>query len=628
MNRSTVSLCMIVKNEALFIEKCLQSAKDQVDEIIIVDTGSTDETIAIAEQYGARVYHYQWENDFALGRNFSLEQASCQYILVLDADEYLDEGSHIQEILQSQKKGYSIRVRNQLEDGLVKTTSILRIFQSNPAIRFTGQIHEQILLDSSEIEETGFLIHHVGYRKDVYSLKNKAERNIRILLDAVDKSPSPFSYYNVGKQYLVDGEDELALEFLDKARNDLNNQNNADVLAMEIDYNLADCYYRLEKPEKGIQVLNHTISNWPKYTDLYFMQARLFEQMGYWKDAEQYYKKCISLGDMDSAVAREGVGGYLAHFLLSRLYENQGNIQEALEHSFHALNLKQGFSYSLENYLSLAQKAGVSAEVQKECLSFSYPVKTVDNLTTLVGLLYKFRHPLLHETITEYGFHNDITVTACGLQYSKRYEEARSVWHEVNIIHKNNLEDVMLLSLLTNDEEMVKKISTVQNLTDQDEETINSIIKRESISHERFNSFIGKILLKLCERCIRLDEFDCFEYMSGLIRSCELDIQYQLALILDQSGFRDVAFDLMVSVFENYERSTAIDQFVGRRCLERGYREDAKQIFLQLVNTSPSYDVYLSLYEVLLLEEDQSQVTALLKEMKQRFPLSVWMQSL
>ncbi|WP_079914261.1 glycosyltransferase [Paenibacillus sp. 32352] len=626
--KNTVSLCMIVKNEALFIERCLKSVKDEVDEIIIVDTGSTDDTIALAERFGARIYHFPWKNDFASARNYSLQQATCPYILVLDADEYLDESSHIQDILHSQKKGYSIRVRNQLEDGMVKTTSILRVFQSSPSIRFTGQIHEQIMLDSSEIEETGFLIHHVGYRKDVYALKNKAERNIRILLEEVASSPSAYAYYNVGKQYLVDGENELALEFLIKARNEMSYQESIDVLGMEIDYNLADCYYRLHQPEYGIPVLNRTIQQWPEYTDLYFMQARLFEQMGYWKDAEQYFKKCISLGDMDGEVAREGVGGYLAHFLLSRLYESQGNLQGALEHAFHALHLKKDYMPCLENYISLAQKAGVAFEVQKECLNFCYPVKKVDELTTLIGLLYKYRHPLLQEYITQYGIHNDIALTACGLQYSGQYEEARLKWCEVDGLHKNNLEDVILLSLLIDGERMMEKIRTIPLLTEQQIKTIISVIKKENLSQDRVDAFLGQVLLTLCERCIRLGEFDCFEYVSGLIRSCGLDIQYQLALLLDQSGFKDVAFDFMVSVFESQERTAEIEQFVGSRCLERGYREDAKHIFLQLAHTAPSYDVYLSLYELLLLEEAPSQARELLSDMKNRFPLSAVIQSL
>ena len=84
---STISLCMMVKNEEEFLPRCLESVKDVVDEIVIVDTGSTDRTVEIAESYGARVYHHPWENDFSKHRNQSISYASGAWILEMDADE-------------------------------------------------------------------------------------------------------------------------------------------------------------------------------------------------------------------------------------------------------------------------------------------------------------------------------------------------------------------------------------------------------------------------------------------------------------------------------------------------------------------------------------------------------------
>lgn len=87
----TISLCMIVKNEAEVLERCLASVADLMDEIIIVDTGSTDATKEIASRYTARIYDFPWVDDFSLARNFAFEKASCDYIYSADADEFLDE---------------------------------------------------------------------------------------------------------------------------------------------------------------------------------------------------------------------------------------------------------------------------------------------------------------------------------------------------------------------------------------------------------------------------------------------------------------------------------------------------------------------------------------------------------
>ena len=83
----TISLCMIVKDEAEQIRDCLESVRAHVDQMIIVDTGSTDKTVEIATELGAEIYHYQWTNDFAAARNVSLEYAQSDWIIFLDADE-------------------------------------------------------------------------------------------------------------------------------------------------------------------------------------------------------------------------------------------------------------------------------------------------------------------------------------------------------------------------------------------------------------------------------------------------------------------------------------------------------------------------------------------------------------
>ena len=83
-----LAACVITKNEADTIGKCLTSLQDIVDEIIVVDTGSTDDTVAIAEQHNAKVYFYEWKNDFASAKNFALDQTAADWIIFLDADFY------------------------------------------------------------------------------------------------------------------------------------------------------------------------------------------------------------------------------------------------------------------------------------------------------------------------------------------------------------------------------------------------------------------------------------------------------------------------------------------------------------------------------------------------------------
>ena len=102
MKKNTISLCMIVKNEEYYIDNCLKSIYDIVDEIIIVDTGSTDKTKEIVSKYTNKIYDFKWINDFAAARNFSFSKATCNYIMWLDADDVLYESDR--EKLKEYKK--------------------------------------------------------------------------------------------------------------------------------------------------------------------------------------------------------------------------------------------------------------------------------------------------------------------------------------------------------------------------------------------------------------------------------------------------------------------------------------------------------------------------------------------
>jgi len=114
----TLSLCMIVKNEEHFLEQCLNSVKDLVDEIIIVDTGSTDRTKEIAKKFNAKIFDFEWIDDFSKARNESLKNATGDWILVLDADETISSQNHqrIKDAIQSEAAGFLLVHQNYTND--------------------------------------------------------------------------------------------------------------------------------------------------------------------------------------------------------------------------------------------------------------------------------------------------------------------------------------------------------------------------------------------------------------------------------------------------------------------------------------------------------------------------------
>ncbi len=219
---------MIVKNEEELLPVCLKSVRQVADEIVIVDTGSTDSTKDVANRFGAKVIEHTWHNDFAEARNVSLESASGDWILVLDADEELVEetrGKIPALIGSSNAVGFEITVRSEMPEGDILSYDdirILRLFRNRKEFRYSMPIHEQIRpaieKTGGKIIESNLVILHHGYaNKIVQGRENRGERNLNILREAALKSPNdPYLSYQIGATLMTVGKRKEAYAELQK----------------------------------------------------------------------------------------------------------------------------------------------------------------------------------------------------------------------------------------------------------------------------------------------------------------------------------------------------------------------------------------------------------------------------
>lgn len=197
--QQTLSLCMIVKNEEQNLADCLESVKDVVDEIVIVDTGSNDRTVGIAEAYGAKIYTFEWENDFSAARNESLKFATGDWILYMDADERLLPGQEmgIKKLIKRHDiHAYILHVISvqQYKDHSEKySMAYPRLFRRDPRIRFEGIVHEQVgpslKLNGLRVEASKIKIDHLGYGVSWELVRDKNERNINLLRSQLEQAP-------------------------------------------------------------------------------------------------------------------------------------------------------------------------------------------------------------------------------------------------------------------------------------------------------------------------------------------------------------------------------------------------------------------------------------------------------
>ena len=185
----TIALTMIVKNEARSLARCLDSVAPWVDKMIVLDTGSNDDTIAIARAHGAEVYERRWTNDFAAARNAALARSDADWNLVLDADEWLTSGGEYLQALRhdSRRAIHNIRIDSDLGSGSNTLISSHRIPRILPrGVRYKGRIHEQPA-HSLPIIEASVTVRHDGYMQE--QLDTKKGRNLALLENSLAARP-------------------------------------------------------------------------------------------------------------------------------------------------------------------------------------------------------------------------------------------------------------------------------------------------------------------------------------------------------------------------------------------------------------------------------------------------------
>ena len=251
--RSLLSLCLIAKNEAKNLPRCLESVRGVADEVVVVDTGSTDDTVAVAERLGARVAHFAWCDDFAAARNEAIRHARGQWILMLDADELLtrEARSKLRGLLQDDRfQAFLINIRSPLKDTRGQAAVINawpRLFRNRPEIRYEGRVHEQLSPSIARlggaVAATDLVIEHRGYHQDFTDQKAKQARNLALLRAQLAETPDDaMTLFHLGEALGLGGETAEAADAYRRslARPDMPAQNAA------VAYRgLANCLLRL-----------------------------------------------------------------------------------------------------------------------------------------------------------------------------------------------------------------------------------------------------------------------------------------------------------------------------------------------------------------------------------------------
>lgn len=397
---STLSLCMIVKNEADNLKECLQCFQAAADEIVVVDTGSTDQTPELARAFGARVFHFPWTHNFSAARNFSLQQATGDYVLWVDADDRIDpdELSKIRRLKPHLRKKpwnayYFIVSDNAADLGTIVFLQ-LRLFPRIPAARFDGKIHEQITgsLQQAGIPclRTDILLRHVGNRDQAH-LMEKSQRNLVILQEALlADAKNPVLLFHAGRTLANLNQREAAIEHMQKILAFPECRIRYPRLALEAGLLQARYYAEMSRHAFSERILRDLLEAFPQEDILHFFLGEAYLKNEHYPEAAAELEKALSIPLQTQVTPLNLVRmSFQRYFYLGLAYQETGRIPQAKEMYIKSL-AEHG-----EKYLSL-QALGVlclkSGEFQEAIRYFEQVIEAgndSDGTYSNLGLAYR-----------------------------------------------------------------------------------------------------------------------------------------------------------------------------------------------------------------------------------------------
>jgi len=370
----TISLCMIVKNEAQNLGRSLKPIHGYFDEVIVLDTGSTDGTKSLAQEYGAKVFDVLWRNDFSYARNQSIERASGDWILWFDADNCMaiEDAKKIRGMLDDQlnKIFWCTEVVEPRGEELIQK----RIFPNRPDFRFDGSIHEQLVYPEEGIRYvwSDIKIYHWGYA-DKKLLKEKTLRNLRLLREGLDLRPDDFfCHFNIARCYGNLREFGKAMDHLKQViQNPAARQENPDIYfyAFILIFLFLE---KLGKKREGRAILNRLREENSRYGLAWFFSGRWHFQEGEVQQAIQELKQFQELGISAHSIdlPRQKMM-FESYYWLAQCYEKSGEPSLARVAYERSLDFEPGNGHVYLKLASLCKHSGQGEEEKsflRKCL--------------------------------------------------------------------------------------------------------------------------------------------------------------------------------------------------------------------------------------------------------------------
>ncbi|MCB9536966.1 MAG: glycosyltransferase [Myxococcales bacterium] len=375
--RPLLSLAMMVKDEEDFLADALRSARGWCDELVVVDTGSTDRTVEIARDLGAQVSFFPWCDSFSKARNETLKRATGRYVAILDADERF-VGRHPEAIRPHLRPGpqhpyeaLSVQVTNTRLDGSpISSFFSVRFFANDGHLGYSGRVHNRfgaLKPGAPKVSVTKYLgleVVHLGYDPDLYALRKKAARSLPLIEATVREEPDNLHYrYYLGREYLLLARVDDAIAVLEPTARALLKAPGSGPLAETVT-TLTQAYEAAGgHPEQALKLGQAALAHAPTHPDVWFGVARALAALGHADPAAQAAERALAaLGQVHDAQVQLGHRRWEAHELLGKLYWQLQRFPDAYRHDLATLEGKPadapGWPVLLNSLCALAIELG------------------------------------------------------------------------------------------------------------------------------------------------------------------------------------------------------------------------------------------------------------------------------
>jgi tetratricopeptide (TPR) repeat protein len=579
---------MIVKNESKNIGRCLGSIAHAADEIIVVDTGSTDNTKEIAKQYGAKVYDFKWVDDFSKARNYSISKASSHWILILDGDDEFEkeDTDKLLNIINNSTEG-DIFVFNTIcyigdTPGIEKIMNVnIRLLKNSPDIRYQGRIHEGIMPQDKNIitKFADIRVYHYGYLNSCVKEQNKRERNMRILKKELKKNPnSPYWLFCIGNEYFALNQLDKSLECFLSSYEKGNIQ---DIYMPKVLIRIIMIYDALGKSDEALKYIDITLGHYPQYTDVEFIRANIYKKLGNVTKAIRSFEQCLKLGEPPSTLNfLIGVGSYKSYYELGNIFYELNDYEEALKLYNQTLLVKNDFHSAIIKIGDIFSKIYTNPEDIKKNIEKFFNLNDPLNYSNLEEILFSAQQYQLALDYANAAIANNIRLPymtfkkAMCMYNLKMYEASLKEFEKIDSDNTNYLDSQTMLficySVLDKFDAAENILSIIGNIDNYGKiykvfSCLNSILKsgnKETLSEDvQESSEYLSIIINMLDAFLCVKEFDKFEKALELFNCIESsDILISLAKLYTKYGLIEMAVNEIkrsISIFDKLDEESA-----------------------------------------------------------------------